>query len=321
MPGRTSRLPAMRRRTIAPVAALVVLVLAFGLANGSFLGTDNLSVLAQQAVVIATLALGQALVVLTAGIDLANAAVAVLATLLIAKLATTGTPGPVALLVGVLAAAAIGLVTGGLATGLRIPPFIVTFGTLVIVTAASRLYAQGRTYSVTDGALAWPGETKYLFGRVELSYGMGILVVMYAAAWFVLKRTEWGEDIRAIGADPRSARRAGIRVRRTTLIVYALAGLCYGIAAWQALARVPIADPDALPLGNLDSIAAVVVGGVSLFGGRGGVLGVLAGALLVVVLRAGLTQFGVDTRYQDIAVGVLLIAAVAVDRFSLGRQR
>jgi fructose transport system permease protein len=311
----------MRRRTVAPVAALVALVLVFGLANGSFVGVSNLSVIVAQSLVIATLALGQALVVLTAGIDLANAAVAVLATLLIAKLAIVGTPGLVALLVGVAAAAGIGLVTGGLATGLRLPPFVVTFGLLVVVTAVSGLYAQDRTYSVADDVLGWPGETKYLFGRVELSYGMGVLVVMYAAAWFALRRTRWGADVREIGADPRSARRAGIRVRRTTLIVYVVAGLCYGIAAWQALGRVPIADPDALPLGNLDSIAAVVVGGVSLFGGRGGVVGVLAGALLVVVLRTGLAQSGLDTRYQDIAVGVLMIAAVAVDRFSLGRHR
>ena len=103
--------------------------------------------------------------------------------------------------------------------------------------------------------------------------------------------------------------------------MYLVAGFCYGIAAWQALGRVPIADPDALPLGNLDAIAAVVAGGVSLFGGRGGVFGVLAGALLVVVLRTGLAQFGVDTPYQDIVIGVLVIAAVAVDRYSLGRQR
>jgi fructose transport system permease protein len=103
--------------------------------------------------------------------------------------------------------------------------------------------------------------------------------------------------------------------------VYLVAGLCYGIAAWQALGRVPIADPDALPLGNLDAIAAVVVGGISLFGGRGSVLGALAGALIVVVLRTGLTQFGIDTLYQDIVIGALLIVAVAVDRYSLGRQR
>ena len=318
---RTPRLPAVRRRTLGPVLALVVLVVAFGLARGTFLGVDNLSLIVQQSLVLGTLALGQALIILTAGVDLACAAVAVLGTLVVAKLALTGTPGPVALLVGLLAAAAIGLVAGGLATGLRLPPFIVTFGMLVVVTAVTRVYAQGRTYSVADDTLGFLGTTKYLFGRVELTYGMGLLLVMYVGVWFALTRTSWGREVYAVGADPRSARHAGVRVRRTTLLVYLAAGVCYGIAAWQALGRVPIADPDALPLGNLDAIAAVVAGGVSLFGGRGGVFGVLAGALLVVVLRTGLAQFGVDTPYQDIVIGVLVIAAVAVDRYSLGRQR
>jgi len=321
MPVRTPRLPPVRRRTLAPVLALVVLVVLFGLARGGFLGVDNLSLIVQQSLVLGTLALGQALIILTAGVDLACAAVAVLGTLVVAKLALTGTPGPVALLVGVLAAVAIGLVAGGLTTGLRLPPFIVTFGMLVVVTAVTRVYAQGRTYSVADGTLGFLGTTKYLFGRVELTYGMGLLLVMYVGVWFALTRTSWGRDVYAVGADPRSARRAGVHVRRTTLLVYLVAGFCYGIAAWQALGRVPIADPNALPLGNLDAIAAVVAGGVSLFGGRGGVFGVLAGALLVVVLRTGLAQSGVDTSYQDIVIGVLVIGAVAVDRYSLGRQR
>ncbi|HEY7597035.1 MAG TPA: ABC transporter permease [Actinophytocola sp.] len=321
MPARSSRLPTMRRRTLGPVLALAVLVVAFGLVHSTFFQAANLSLVVEQSLVVGTLALGQALVILTAGVDLANAAVAVLGTLVVAKLAMTGTPGVVALLMGLLVAAAVAAVTGGLVTGLKLPPFIVTFGMLVIVGAVVRLYAAGRTYSVTDGAVGWLGTTKYLFGRIELTYGMGLMLVMYLVAWFVLKRTRWGEDIKQIGADPRAARRAGIRVRPTTLTVYVAAGVCYGVAAWQALGRVPIADPEALPLGNLDSITAVVVGGVSLFGGRGSVLGTLAGALIVVVLRTGLAQSGVDTLYQDIAVGVLMIAAVAVDRFSLGRQR
>ncbi|MGH3763090.1 ABC transporter permease [Actinophytocola sp.] len=321
MPARTQRLPPVRKRTVAPVLALAVLVAMFGLARGGFLGVDNLSLLVQQSLVVGTLALGQALVILTAGVDLANAVVAVLGTLVIAKLALTGMPGPVALLTGLLVALVIGAVTGGLVSGLRLPPFIVTFGTLVIVTASIQLYAQGRTYTVTDGTAGLLGTTKYLFGRIELTYGMGVLLAMYLATWLVLSRTRWGGDIRAIGADRQAARRDGVPVRRRTLTVYAVAGLCYGVAAWQALGRVPIADPEALPLGNLDSIAAVVVGGVSLFGGRGGVLGVLAGALIVVVLRTGLAQSGVDTLYQDIAIGVLMILAVAVDRFSLGSRR
>jgi fructose transport system permease protein len=321
MPARTSRLPAVRRRTLGPVLALATLLLTFGLAHGGFLALGNLSLLVQQSLVLGTLALGQALVIFTAGVDLACAAVAVLGTLVITKLAMAGTPGFVALLMGLLAVAVAGAVTGGLVTGLKLPPFIVTFGMLVIVGAVTQAYAQGRTYTAADGAAGFLGTTKYLFGRVELTYGMGLLLLMYLVAWFVLRRTRWGSDVRAIGTDPRDARLAGIPVRRTTLVVYVLAGVCYGIAAWQALGRVPIADPEALPLGNLDTIAAVVVGGVSLFGGRGSVLGVLAGVLSVVVLRAGLAQSGVDTLYQDIVVGVLMVAAVAVDRYSLGRQR
>jgi fructose transport system permease protein len=321
MPARTSRLPAVRRRTVVPFAVLAVLLVAIGLAHGGFLAAGNLSLLVQQSLVLGTLALGQALVILTAGVDLACAAVAVLATLVIAKLSVAGTPGFVALLMGLLAATVAGAVTGGLVTGLKLPPFVVTFGVFVIAGAAADLYAQGRTFTASDGTVEFLGTTKYLFGRVELTYGMGLLVLMYLAAWFVLTRTRWGANIAEIGADPRAARRAGIRVRRGTLVVYVVAGLCYGFAAWQALGRVPIADPDALPLGALDAIAAVVLGGVSLFGGRGGVLGVLAGSLIVVVVRTGLAQSGVDTLYQDIVVGVLMIAAVAVDRYALGRYR
>jgi fructose transport system permease protein len=317
---RTARALAMRRRTVAPVAALAALLLGFGFANGLFFGVDGLSLLAEQSLVIGTLALGQTLVVLLAGVDFANAAIAVFATLLIAKLATTTTSAPVALLAGIGAAAGIALVAGGLATVLRIPSFLVTFGLLVIVGALSDRYAQDRAYTVDGGPLTWLGTTKYLFGRIELTYGMGLLLAMYAAVWLLL-RTRWGARVRRIGSDQRAARRDGIPVRRTTLTVFLVAGLCYGIAAWQALGRVPIADPDALPLGNLDSIAAVLVGGVSLFGGRGGVVGVLAGTLIVAALRTGLAQSQVDATLQVIVIGALMIIAVAVDRFVVGRQR
>ncbi|WP_404829094.1 ABC transporter permease, partial [Streptomyces griseoaurantiacus] len=117
------------------------------------------------------------------------------------------------------------------------------------------------------------------------------------------------------------ARLSGIHVRRTLLSVYVVAGLVYGVAAWQALGRVPNADPNAFQTGNLDSITAVVLGGTSLFGGRGSVLGTLVGALIVAVLRSGLTQAGIDNLYQDVATGVLVIVAVAVDRLSRRRQR
>ncbi|MPZ79439.1 MAG: ABC transporter permease [Actinophytocola sp.] len=298
----SARAPFSAYRAFGPVVALVVLVLAFGLAIGSFLDIDNLSVVVQQSLVTGTLALGQLLIVRAGGIDLANAAVAVLGTLLIAELALTGTPGVLALLVGVLAAAAVGAVAGGLVTWPRLPPFVVTFGMLVIVTAVSRIYAQGRTFPVVDDALGFLGTTKYLLGRVELTYGMGVLLALAVGLWFALTRTAWGTGQRVLSR-------------------YVVAGVIYGIAAWQALGRVPIADPNAFQLGNLDSIVAVVIGGTSPFGGRVSVLGTVVGALVVAVLRTGLTQVGVDTLYQDVAIGVLLLAAVAVDRFSQGRQR
>ena len=150
---------------------------------------------------------------------------------------------------------------------------------------------------------------------------MGLLLVMYLGAWFVLTRTRGAADVYAVGADPRAARRAGVRVRRTTLSSICWPASATGSRRGRRSAGCRSRTPRPCQLGNLDAIAAVVVGGVSLFGGRGSVFGVLAGALIVVVLRAGLAQSGVDTLYQDIVIGVLMIAAVAVDRYSLGRQR
>ncbi|MFC4853219.1 ABC transporter permease [Actinophytocola glycyrrhizae] len=311
----------LRTPAIGPVIALVAAVAVFGLTTDTFLDADNLSLVVQQSLVIGTLALGQTLVILTAGIDLANAAVAVLSTLLIAKLVVNGTDAPVALVVGIVAAALIGAVTGGLVTGLRLPPFIVTLGLLTIVTAASRLYAQGQSFPVTDATLGWLGTRQYLFGHIEVTYGMAVMLAMFVGLWYALTKTAWGKHVYAVGNDPEAARLSGIHVNRTVLSVYVVAGLCYGIAAWQALGRVPNADPNAFQLGNLESITAVVIGGTSLFGGRGSVLGTLVGALIVAVLRSGLTQAGIDNLYQDVATGALVIAAVAVDRFSRGRQR
>ena len=311
----------LRTPAVGPAIALVVAIAVFGFATDTFFTVDNLSLVVQQSLVIGTLALGQTLVILTAGIDLANAAIAVFATLLIAKLTLTGTAGPLALVIGIVAAGVIGAVTGGLVTGLRLPPFIVTLGLLTIVTAVSRIYAEGQSFPVTDDTLGLLGNTQYLFGQIEVTYGMAVMLAMFVGLWYALTRTAWGKHVYAVGNDPEAARLSGIHVRRTVLSVYVVAGLCYGLAAWQALGRVPNADPNAFQLGNLDSITAVVIGGTSLFGGRGSVLGTLVGALIVAVLRSGLTQAGIDNLYQDVATGALVIAAVAVDRFSRGRQR
>ncbi|GAA3998354.1 ABC transporter permease [Allokutzneria multivorans] len=311
----------LRTPAVGPAIALVAAVLVFSLTTNTFLNSDNLSLIVQQSLVVGTLALGQTLVILTGGIDLANAATAVLGTLLMAKLVVGGVSGTVALITGIAAAVAIGALIGGIVTGASLPPFIVTLGMLTIVTAVSRIYAEGRSYPVTDDVLGLLGVRQYLFGHIEVTVGMGLALLMFGGAWYALTKTAWGKHVYAVGNDPESARLSGINARRTVLSVYVVAGLVYGIAAWQALGRVPNADPNAFQMGNLDSITAVVLGGTSLFGGRGSVIGTLVGALIVAVLRSGLTQAGIDSLYQDVATGVLVIVAVAVDRFSRRKQR
>jgi fructose transport system permease protein len=310
----------LRAPAVGPALALLVAIVVFSLSTDTFLDLDNLSLVVQQSLVIGTLALGQTLIILTAGIDLANAAAMVLATLIMAKLVVGGVPGIWALLLGIVATVVIGMVTGSLVTRIKLPPFIVTLGLLTVLTAAAKLFASGQAIPVADELLKWLGTRRYLFGGIPITYGMTLALLMYLGLWYALTRTSWGKHVYAVGNAPESARLSGIKVNRTILSVYIVAGVIVGIAAWQALGRVPNADPNAFQLGNLDSITAVVLGGASLFGGRGSVLGTMMGALVVAVLRSGLTQLGVDALYQDVATGALLIGAVCVDRFARRQQ-
>jgi fructose transport system permease protein len=310
----------LRTPAVGPTIALIVAVVVFSLSTSTFLELDNLSLVVEQSLVVGTMALGQTLIILTAGIDLANAANTVLATLLMAKLVVGGAPAWLALIVGIAAATLIGMLTGVLVTNVKLPPFIVTLGLLTILTAVSRIYT-GESVPVSDSLLSWLGTRRYLFGGIEVTYGMTVALLMFLVVWYALNKTGWGKHVYAVGNEPEAARLSGINVQRTVIGVYVIAGLIYGIAAWQALGRVPNADPNAYQTANLDSITAVVIGGTSLFGGRGSVLGTLVGALIVTVLRSGLTQAGIDDLYQNVATGILVIAAVALDRFTRGRQR
>ncbi|MFF7951742.1 ABC transporter permease [Streptomyces griseorubiginosus] len=316
--GPATRLRDMVRYTmgtpaVGPLAALIITVGAFSITTQTFLSPQNLSLVLQQSIVIGTLALGQSLVILTAGIDLANGAIAVLSTVVMAEFAFEGTSPVVALLAGLLVATFVGSVNGAVVAWLRLPPFIVTLGILAVVFAVSRLYAQSRTYPVTADLLVFWGKGVRL-GAVLITWGSFLLVGLYALFWYMLTQTAWGRHIYAVGDAPESAGLTGISVWRTVLSVYVTAGFLYGVAAWQALGRIPNADPNAYQTANLESITAVVLGGTSLFGGRGSVVGTLIGALIVNVLRSGLTQAGVSSLYQDIATGALIIVMVGIDQ-------
>jgi fructose transport system permease protein len=299
-----------------PLFALIVIFLVFSLTTSTFMNGGNLSLIAQQSVVIGTLALGQTLIILVSGIDLANGAIMVLGTVVAGSFATHGDP-VLALLLAFVVCVIVASINGLVITQFRLPPFIATLGMFTIVSAGARLYTQSRSFPIMSDFLSWLGAGPD-FGRVTITFGSMLWVVLTLILGYALNETAWGVRVYAIGNSPNAARLNGVNVTRVVFSVYALAGVFYGFAAWQALGRTPIADPSGYQIANLDSITAVVIGGTSLFGGRGGVAGTFVGTLIVVALKNGLTQAGIDSLYQQIATGALVVLAVGVDQY-LGR--
>jgi fructose transport system permease protein len=311
---------ALTAPTVGSLVVLLVFCVIFSLSTHTFLAAENLSLVIQQSVIVGTLAIGQTMIILTAGIDLANGSIAVLGTIVAGRLVDQGHNSALCLLLAILLCTCVGLVAGTLVSRLNLPPFIVTLGLLGIVTAATRLIAQGGSFPVTDDLLGWTGNS-WIVGGTGITFGMLIMFLLYAFVWYVLTQTAWGRHVYAIGNNRTAARLVGIPVENRLLSVYTFAAFLYGIGAWLALGRIPNADPNALQSANLDSITAVVIGGTSLFGGRGSIWGTLVGTLIVSVLRNGLTLSGIDPLWQDLVTGVLVISAVAVDQISRGKQR
>jgi fructose transport system permease protein len=270
-------------------------------------------------VVVGILAVGQTLIILTSGIDLSIGAVAVFGTIVMAQ--SAGANEPVLVLGSTLLVCVVfGAINGGLVTALRLPPFIVTLGTFTAIQAATRLLAGSETYRVQPGPLTFLG-TSFRIGSFSTTYGVVAMLLVYLVTWYALSQTAWGKHVYAVGGNPQASNLSGIKSGRVLLSVYITTGVIAAVAAWAALGRIPNADPNAYQNANLESITAVVIGGTSLFGGRGGVGGTLVGTLIVGVLRNGLTQAGVDNLYQNIATGVLVIVAVAVDQFARRRSQ
>ncbi|WP_417555208.1 ABC transporter permease [Microbacterium sp.] len=293
--------------------ALIVAIIAFGIISPRFLQPGNISLILQQSVVIGILAVAQTLIILTAGIDLSIGAIAVLGTVVMAQVG--GALGPAtAVIVTLVVCVALGSLNGGLSTLLHLPPFIVTLGTFTAIVAGTHLYAGSQTFQVSDPLLTFLGTTFDIAGFTT-TYGVVAMLLVYLVTGYALTQTAWGKHVYAVGGNPAAAKLSGVRSDWVTFSVYFFSGVIALIAAWAALGRIPNADPNAYQNANLETITAVVIGGTSLFGGRGGVLGTLIGTLIVGVLRNGLTLAGVDNLYQNIATGVLVIAAVAVDQF------
>ena len=301
---------------LGPLVALVVTCAIFGATTDRFFSGQNFSLILQQVMVVGVIAIGQTLIVLTAGIDLSCGMVMALGNIVMTKVAAdTGLPAPLAILCGLGATGLFGLANGLLVTRVRLPSFIVTLGTFNIAFAITQLYSKAQTVTEIPELMARFGTT-FSVGGASVAYGTVLMLLLYLAAWYFLRETAGGRHIYAVGNNPEATRLVGIPTNRVLLAVYVLAGILYGIASLLSVARTGVGDPNAGQTENLDAITAVVIGGTSLFGGRGAIFGSLMGALIVGVLRNGLTLMGLSSIYQVLITGILVILAVAIDQLS-----
>lgn len=301
---------------LGPLVALLVACLFFATQSDRFLSAQNFALIAQQVMVVAVIAIGQTLIILTAGIDLSCGMIMALGGIVMSKLAVeAGLPPALAITAGLAVTTVFGVLNGLLVTRIRLPSFIVTLGTMNIAFAITQLYSSAQTVTDIPEGLTFLGNT-FGAGGAQISFGVLLMLVLYVLVWLWLHETAPGRHVYAVGNNAEAARLNGISTQRVLLTVYALAGVLYGIAALLGVARTAVGDPNAGQTENLDSITAVVLGGTSLFGGRGVLLGTLVGALIVGVFRNGLTLMGVSSVYQILITGILVILAVAVDQVS-----
>jgi fructose transport system permease protein len=308
---------------LSSALVLLIAIITFSFFNENFLTPGNLSLILQQVAIVGAIAAGQTLIILTAGIDLSCGAIAIFLSMVMAKSFSgdwsnpdDGIPVFWAFVLGLLVGTLAGAFNGYLVTRFKLPPFIVTLGTLNVFIALTLIYASGRTVSTNELPEFFLELGTYIdVGEFSITYGVLVMILIYLVLAFALRFTGWGRHVYAVGDDPIAARLAGIQVNRVLMSVYMVAGLVFGLAAWIIMGRVTVASPNTGPDLNLDTITAVVIGGTSLFGGRGAIFGSLIGAVIVGVFRNGLTLAGVDLYYQILAVGLLIIFAVTVDQW------
>ena len=306
--------------TLIPLLVLVISVLAFGLANSRFLGLGALTTVLQQVTVTGFIALAQTIIILTAGIDLSVGEILVMSSLIMGNLAVNqGVSPPLAVAIGIAVGTVMGLCNGWLVAKMKLPPFIVTLGTLSIFRALKLAYSHSESIRNVDVEAKAPlllfFGNKIKFLGATVTFGMLALVITAFIVWYALHRTPWGRHVHALGDDPDAAMLSGIAVDKTLISVYGAAGLICGFTGWIAIGRVGSVNPQGFETINLDSITAVVIGGTSLFGGRGSVVGSVLGAIIVGVFITGLSLAGVDSYWQTFATGCLVIIAVALDQY------
>jgi fructose transport system permease protein len=306
---------------LVPLIVLLISVIIFGAILGTrFFSPFSLTLILQQVAIVGIVGAAQTLVILTAGIDLSVGAIMVLSSVVMGQFTFRyGIPAPISVLCGFAVGALVGYINGFLVARIKLPPFIVTLGMWQIVLATNFLYSKNETIRAQDieanaPLLQFFGQQVRLGGAV-LTYGVIVMVLLVIVLAYVLKHTAWGRHVYAIGDDPAAAELAGIQAKKTLISVYVLSGLICSLAGWVLIGRIGSVSPTAGQFANIESITAVVIGGISLFGGRGSILGMLFGALIVGVFGLGLRLVGTDPQWTYLLIGVLIIAAVAIDQW------
>lgn len=305
-----------------PMIVLLVSVIVFALLSSNFFKATTMSTILQQIAIVGVLGVAQTLVILTAGIDLSVGAIAVFSSVLMGQLTFRyGVPAPMAIMIGLALGTAMGAINGFLISRVNLPPFIVTLGTWQIYLSSNFIFSANETIRSQDIAEQAPSlqfwGNSVQPGGVKVLFAVFLMIALVAIMAYVLRHTAWGRHVYAVGDDAEAAKLSGVRTGRLIVQVYALAGLFCAIAGWVMIGRFGSVSPTASTgqLGNIQSITAVVIGGISLFGGRGSIVGMFFGALIVGVFEMGLRLVGTDPQWTFFLIGVLIIFAVGVDQW------
>jgi ribose transport system permease protein len=292
---------------------LVLVAIIFGFLVGpQFFAPTNLELMARQTAIVSIAAVGMTIVIVSGGIDLSVGSMIALVTVVIAQLLRMDVSPLFAALGGIATAALCGLINGVLITQLRVVPFIVTLGTMLVIRGAAKGLGEERRI---EAPATWLNDLLRVTRSEFLPSGIWAVIVLSIFVALLLRHTRFGRHVFAIGSNERMARLCGVAITRTKVIVYALSAAFVGFAGLLQFSKLSVGDPTVAVGLELDVIAAVIIGGGSLLGGRGTVAGTLIGAAIMTVIQVGCSQKGLANWVQQIVTGGIIVAAVALDRF------
>ena len=293
------------------LVGLLIMMLLITAIDTSFIQVSNLSNILRQVSINGLIALGMTFVILTGGIDLSVGSVFALTSAVLAKLILSGVPGLLALLITLVLGILLGIINGVLIAKFKLQPFIATLGTVTLFRGVTRVFMDGRPFTGFDSDfIDYIGKGYFL----KIAIPIIILVLAIFISWFITKKTVFGKKIYAVGGNERTALFSAINVDSVKIRVYALSALLTTIAGVILTSRLNSAQPNAGMGYELDAIAAVVLGGASMSGGKGKIFGTVIGICLIGVLNNGLNILNVSSFYQDVVKGVVILFAVLIDR-------